>query len=399
METLLRTNSPTYLETHPWITFQLDLRGAGYRLWIMLGEAKAMCDQVAGVPLQPDVAEKLHQVFLAKGALATTAIEGNTLTEEEVRRRISGELSLPPSKEYLGKEIDNIVKAYNVIMNKVLNSEPLTLCVEDIKLFNNLVLDNLPLNDDVVPGEIRTNNVGVGRYLGAPWGECAYLLNKMCDWLNTQMDIPQGMDMEFGILKAILSHLYIAWIHPFGDGNGRTARLMEFQILVSVGVPSTAAHLLSNHYNQTRTEYYRQLDRASQSGGDVLPFIMYSLQGFLDGLKEQILYIEGQQLFVHWINYIYEVFRDKNKNIDNRRRQLLLELSINRVLDPIPLSEIRHVTPRVAEMYAGLNQKTIWRDLRVLQKMKLVTKESGGYKINIELMMAFMPIVHSNSEQ
>lgn len=56
----------------------------------------------------------------------------------------------------------------------------------------------------------------------------------------------------YAIFKAVVAHLYLAWIHPVGDGNGRTARLVEFQILLSSGVPSPAAHLLSNHYNQTR---------------------------------------------------------------------------------------------------------------------------------------------------
>ncbi len=396
MTTVSRTNSLSYSESHPWITFQLNLSDAGYRLWVMLGEAKAMCDQVAGVPLQPAVAEQLHGVFLAKGARATTAIEGNTLSEEEVMKRISGKLPLPPSKEYLGKEIDNIVRAYNVIMGKVRKRESLTLSVENIKYFNNMILDQLPLSDDVIPGEIRTSSVGVGRYIGAPAGECEYLLNEMCDWLNQRMTIPEGMEKEFGIIRAILAHLYVAWIHPFGDGNGRTARLIEFQILVSVGVPSTAAHLLSNHYNQTRTEYYRQLEYASQSGGDALPFIRYSLQGFLDGLKDQINYIEEQQLMVHWINYIYEVFSDKNKNADNRRRQLILELSGSS--QPFSISEIRHATPRIAEMYANLSQKTVERDIQELQHQELLIKEGKRYRIHLELMLAFMPVVHSESE-
>jgi Fic family protein len=88
----------------------------------------------------------------------------------------------------------------------------------------------------------------------------------------------------YAILKAVVAHLYLAWIHPFGDGNGRTARLVEFQILLSSGVPSPAAHLLSNHYNQTRSEYYRQLDRASKSGGELAPFIEYGARGFVAGL-------------------------------------------------------------------------------------------------------------------
>lgn len=53
----------------------------------MLGEAASKCEHIAGVPLRPSVAQELHRLYLAKGALATTAIEGNTLTENEVLQR------------------------------------------------------------------------------------------------------------------------------------------------------------------------------------------------------------------------------------------------------------------------------------------------------------------------
>ncbi len=102
----------TYRKTHPWINFQLDLRRVDYTLWFQLGEVQAKCERVAGIPLLPDIEEHLLEVFLAKGASATTAIEGNTLSEEEALELIRGELELPPSKEYLGQEIRNIVNAY-----------------------------------------------------------------------------------------------------------------------------------------------------------------------------------------------------------------------------------------------------------------------------------------------
>jgi hypothetical protein len=54
-------------------------------------------------------------MYLAKGAHATTAIEGNTLTEEQVRARMEKQLSLPPSQEYMGKEVDNIIHACSSI--------------------------------------------------------------------------------------------------------------------------------------------------------------------------------------------------------------------------------------------------------------------------------------------
>jgi len=395
MMTLLETEVRTYNETHPWITFRLDLREASPKLWILLGEAQSKCQHVIGVPLLPSVAEYLHQVFLAKGVLATTAIEGNTLTEEEVLRRIEGKLELPPSKEYLGQEVDNIVDACGLIAtNQIRGSDPVRLNVEDIKEYNCLVLRNLPLDEDVVPGEFREHSVVVGRYRGAPPQDCEHLLKRLCTWLNKDFDIEGENKIAFGILKAIVAHVYIAWIHPFGDGNGRTARLMEFKILLSVGVPTTAAHLLSNHYNATRTEYYRQLDQAHKSGGDILPFIEYALQGFVDGLKEQIDLIKAQQLKVHWINYIHDLFKNRDGAASIRRRRLVIDLTEK---DIVPLSKIRHISPRIAEAYAGKTDKTVMRDINYLVEMGLVKKTKKHIRANIEIMSAFLPKKRPNT--
>src|SRR6266436_58210 len=71
----------TFERTHSWISFRIDLRQARPQLWLLLGEAASKCEHIAGVPLRPATAQSLHQLYLAKGALATTAIEGNTLTE------------------------------------------------------------------------------------------------------------------------------------------------------------------------------------------------------------------------------------------------------------------------------------------------------------------------------
>ncbi|MBM4053349.1 MAG: Fic family protein [Planctomycetes bacterium] len=379
----------TYEKTHKWITFKADLREIPYNIWMLLGEAQSKCAHIAGIPLMPAVAEDMHQVYLAKGALATTAIEGNTLTEEEVLKRLEGKLELPPSKEYLGKEIDNIIESCNLIKNHVLNEELKHISIEKIKNFNRLVLKGLPNEKEVSPGEIRKCMVDVARYRAVEPQDCEFLLKKLCQWLNEEFVPPQGQTIAFGILKSILSHLYIAWIHPFMDGNGRTARLLEFQILLTSGVPSASAHLLSNHYNETRQEYYRQLDNASKSGGNIVPFIEYALQGFVDGLKSQINLIRKQQLEVHWINFIHFIFKDKHTTSDHRRRDLILDLSKHDA--GIPVSKVKHITPQIAEKYANKTQKTLIRDINILGKMDLIKKTKEGILPRKEIILAFLP--------
>ena len=361
---------------------------------MFLGEAASKCEHLANVPLRPSTAEQLHRLYLAKGVLATTAIEGNTLSEEEVVRHLEGKLQLPPSKEYLTREIDNIVAACNEIAEQVRGGTPPTLSVAKIKEFDRRVLHSLDLGEGVVPGEIRAHSVGIARYRGAPAEDCEYLLQQLCDWLNgSDFQPPEDLGelhVVYAIIKAVLAHLYLAWIHPFGDGNGRTARLVEFMILVTSGVPGPAAHLLSNHYNQTRSEYYRQLDRASQSGGDVLPFITYAARGLVDGLRAQLERIREQQWDVTWENYVHERFRSRTSPSDVRRRHLLLDLSERE--QPVPISRLRDLTPRLAAAYAKKTAKTLSRDVNALVEMGLLESTQEGYRAKKEIILGFLPL-------
>lgn len=92
-----------YERTHPFIAFALDLGEAPYTLWLHLGEAASKSEHVSRSLLRLEVAAELLQIFLIKGAVAPTAIEGNTLTEEEARQVVEHRRELPPSKEYLGR--------------------------------------------------------------------------------------------------------------------------------------------------------------------------------------------------------------------------------------------------------------------------------------------------------
>src|SRR5436305_1872818 len=92
--TKVMTKERQYERSHPWLTFSADLRSASPELWLMLGECQSKCEHLAKYPLRPEVADEIHRMYLAKGVLATTAIEGNTLTEEEVRQIIEGKLKL-----------------------------------------------------------------------------------------------------------------------------------------------------------------------------------------------------------------------------------------------------------------------------------------------------------------
>jgi Fic family protein len=379
----------TYLRTHPWLRFAASFREAKPLLWILLGEARSKCLHIAGAPLPPASAKLLHRLYLAKGVLGTTAIEGNTLTLDQVEQHLEGKLKLPPSQQYLQDEIANILTACNFITTAKFHKEHPKITPELLRFFNTTVLSGLELGEGVVAGRIRTHSVGVARYLGAPAEDCEYLLERLCEWLDSaDFSLDPDLGLAVPILKAILAHLYIAWIHPFGDGNGRTARLVEFNILVDAGVPKPAAHLLSNHYNLTRAVYYRELDKASRSGGDVTPFVLYALQGFVDQLREQINVIQGYQLIIAWRDYVNEGFEGKKTPSDWRRKRLLLLISWR----PAPMRRRDMIQdPLIAKEYLGKTMKTLTRDLNTLMAENLVERTPVGFRARTERIFAFLP--------
>jgi len=380
-----------YEESHPWIDFAIDLTNPPYRLWLLLGEARSKVQHIAGVPLRPETATELHKVYLVKGVQATAAIEGNTLTEQQVMAHVEGKLRLPPSQQYLEQEVKNVIAAVNRIGQEIFEGRPSPFTVNRITDFNRHVLEGLKLEEGVVPGEFRTYPVGVARYRGVAWEDCPYLVERLCEWLNgpdLRSSDPE-LDIAYAIVRAVAAHLYLVWIHPFGDGNGRTARLMEFQILTESGVPTPAAHLLSNHYNQTRSEYYQQLDRASRSPDGFISFLYYAVEGFVDQLRQQLEFIQVQQMAVAWENYVHERFQGERTAVAVRRRHLVLDLSD--LPGPVPRAGLPALTPRLAKAYAGKTTKTLSRDLNVLLEMELIRRVGGGYVAASDVIRAFLP--------
>lgn len=297
----------------------------------MLGTAAADAGHIESSMLKPETGRQLHQLFLAKGVLATTAIEGNTLSEDDALRAVQGTLELPESQQYLGQEIRNIIDAANEIKDRMVDLPDASthLSREAIEHYNGMVLRDLPLDDATVPGRIR---------------------------------------------------------------NGRTARLLEVQILLAAELPVPVCHLLSNHYNQTRSEYYRQLDAASRSG-DAIPFVEYAVRGLVDGLEEALATIRAQQFSDRWEQYVYETFGELKTEADRRRLRLVLDLTRHHeeTLEPVEKRELRRLSPALSEAYAGKTVKTLTRDLNAVLAMGLIEAEDRGYVPRDWIILTFRP--------
>jgi len=388
-----------YLSSHPWITFHLDLKAAPWTFWNHVGEAHSKCRHLARTPLPPALARKMERVYLAKGARASAAIEGNSLNEEQALAAVEGRLEVPHSQEYLQQELENVIRALAEIEAQIHTDGRFELTPEKLRALNAQVLNGLDVEDHVVPGEFRTNAIAVGNvYRGAPAQDCEHLVATLCHWLNGD-DFARGgtghaEDFLRAFLRAVLAHLYIAWIHPFGDGNGRSARLVEFGILTAAGIPSVAAHLLSNHYNATRSNYYRRLEHASKSGGDVIPFLAYAADGLVGQLQEQLNDVHELIVQATWVNYVHSMFPHATLTA-RRQRDLVLALPPD---DFVPRAQLRGLTPRLADAYAGKGSKTVTRDLNALTKLELIERTQSGIRARRELVLSFLPRVAPGNE-
>lgn len=384
-------------DLHPFIDFRLNRLHLREADWMNLGEARSKCQHLAGVPIQPKVALELSRVTLIRGAVATTAIEGNTLTEEEVRLYLDGQGQIERSRRYQLVEVENVLKAISSIDEALQNRTPIPFTVARLLEVNQVLLDGTEHEANAQPGEFRKHSVvvGGGIYRGPEWHRVPELCEEMCRWMNTRFDreaggVTVGSEDEriaIALVKAIVAHIYIAWIHPFGDGNGRTARLIEVQILSQAGVPLVATNLLSDHYNHTRDRYYRELRMASENGGNLSSFVSYAVEGFVDGLRKQIEVVRDHQLVVAWKNHVHEVLEGHTSAME-RRRCLLLDMPLKAW---VKRSDIAQVSTKVALLYGGKGLRTLPRDLNALGGEGLIVRGPKGFRVAVENVVAFVP--------
>ncbi|MDR3334996.1 MAG: Fic family protein [Treponema sp.] len=360
----------------------------------LLGQCYAYIQAIKKTPIRPDYLRQLLRVFLNKGALATTAIEGNTLSERELES-IQGGMDLPPSKKYLQQEVENILDAFNTIFEDLSNPVLETKAAVSaglIKNFHAMVGKDIGEAFAATPGVFRTNNVVVGSLYRPPsFPQVENMIEKLCTWLKTQFHYQPGQRFNEALIQAIVTHVYIAWIHPFSDGNGRTARLLEFYLLLRAGVPQIASHILSNHYNETRTDYYRRLQEATETG-NLTNFFLYALVGFRDGLEGVLEVIHKNQIDLTWSNYVHDTIEslsdEKNEKVLERLRQLAYYIPGDKYLS---FDEIKTVHPKVIRHYQKLSAMTLQRDLDILINLNLLTQEKKKFRTQKETLQMFIP--------
>lgn len=341
-----------------------------------LGQCESLSRCLGDLPIDPDIQRDLRQVSFERGAVATTAIEGNTLTEAELRLRLDGK-ALPESREYQGREVTNVLELMHNVHDEVVNkgySAPISPSM--ICDFNREIGKELGPLYDGVPGRTRRDARHVGTYLTPPCEHVDDLLGEYCEWLQREFRFHSGKQaFADAIIQAIVAHVFFEWIHPFADGNGRTGRMIEFYILLRAGMPDVAAHILANHYNKTRPEYTSHFDRARKSR-DLTEFVAYAVTGLVDGLWESWTLIQKNTFKVCWEAYVFRVFATYDnyhkRTIFKRRRNLALAMPIDK---SFTLLDLAISSNELAKEYMEKDMRTIKTDFEVVLSLGLAKKD------------------------
>ena len=382
--------SDSLVRKYPHLSFKRNWELTSTAMFL-LGQCQAFVRAISNAGILPQYYSELMNVSLTKGAQATTAIEGNSLSIQEVNQIRRGD-SLPPSKEYQEKEVRNIIEAYNKILDEVVHRKKLEIITpEFLRKYHKIIGTDLGKYFDAIPGQFRNDNRIVGTYRCPDHQDVEKLVMHYCDWMLKEFHYDKGQEFYESVIQAIVAHVYLEWIHPFGDGNGRSGRLIELYLLLRGGVPNIASHILSNYYNLTRPQYYAELKEATEKKS-LTSFIEYALLGFRDGLEQTLKTIQKSQLEITWQKFVYDQFSSQTmgqKDVFKRRRRLALEMPYDRWLTR---EELIFNNPKVANNYRNVSDKTIDRDLRILIELDLIeyNKITGKYRSKISQLKTLL---------
>ena len=243
---------------------------------------------------------------------------------------------------------------------------------------------------DLAPGEYRKHNVKIARssHLPPVWIKVDDYMKELIDFIN-RADSP-----KYDLLKVAIAHHRFVWIHPFGNGNGRTVRLFTYAMLIRLGFNVSKGRILNPTavFCSNRNEYYRKLSEADK-GTDkgVLDWCVY----VLEGLKEEIEKIDKL------LDYDYLRKAILMPAITHSLEQKYITVTeaniLKRAIDKpvIQASDIK-------EFFAGKYNAIISRQIKKLIDKKMLVPEKTGarkYLIRFDNNYLLRGIIHSLGEQ
>jgi Fic family protein len=255
-----------------------------------IAEAKAAVDRAK---LLPKNELKLRRQALIRMTHSSTAIEGNMLNTRQVEALVANKNIDAPARDIV--EVQNYLKALKYIGQVVEKKQAVTEKVI-LKIHKLVTSDTLP---DQQSGHYRKEPIYVVRrkfgwpdetvYTGPTADKVSQLMNNLVLWM--QESIKKDIHP---IIVAGVVHQELAAIHPFNDGNGRTARALATLVLYKRGYDFRRLFALEDYYNKARPKYYAAINigkNYDERKVDFTPWLEYFVKGFkeeIDNVREKI---------------------------------------------------------------------------------------------------------------
>jgi Fic family protein len=206
-------------------------------------------------PLSKQLVKKLKEQFSLDLTYNSNAIEGNKLTLKETYLVINDGMTVKGKslKDHL--EAKNHHEAVHFLYDLVEHEKKHTVSERLIRSLQQLIIKDI---EDTEAGKYRTGTVLISgsSHKPPPAYDVPKLMEELVDWLNKNISKMHPVEL------AAKSHHQLVHVHPFTDGNGRTARLFMNLILMQKGYPMVV--ILKND----RKKYYRALEKADKGKTD-----------------------------------------------------------------------------------------------------------------------------------
>jgi len=326
-----------------------------------LTEAKANVLALTSMPYQRAWAENLQEIELKREVAGTSKIEGADFTEQELNEAISEDAD--------GKGMTRSQRQARAAMiayrwlSGLKSDVPVT--VNLVKEIHSRMITDCD-DDHCAPGRLRSSgqNVIFGRpkHRGAEGGEfCEKAFTSLVDAASSEFRAHDPL------IQALAFHYHFGAMHPFEDGNGRTARALEALMLRRAGLKDTLFVSMSNYYYDEKDNYLAALSAVRQSNFDLTQFILFGLKGVAVQCGRLL-----SEINTHVAKSLYRdvMFQMYNRLLSTRKRALAQrQLAIlDRLLDLSEAIEYRDLYSALSGHYAKLKKPRITyvRDLNHL---------------------------------
>ena len=186
-------------------------------------------------------------------------------------------------------------------------------------------------DDHCAPGAIRwadqNVNFGTPKHRGALGGkECETAFKQLA------IEIQTRFRQHDPLVQALALHYHFAAIHPFLDGNGRTARALEALMLQRAGLRDSLFIAMSNYYYDEKKAYLDALAAVRVNNHDLTPFLKFALRGVAlqsNRLAEMIRNEVSVQIFRNLMHELFTRLENTRKRVIVKRQLMLLEKLLN----------------------------------------------------------------------